>query len=237
MITPTIGRSAWTRRGFPDQFTSMYRRHLTGKATGGEPERDWDFRAVHLGVLAIQRVLAERVEFDYSSGPGIFGPRTDEAVRAFQKVYVAPADGIVGPNTMKALLRPFVSKAEMGYEIPDHLLWGLIGQESGYDPGAVGYASPADLGLVQINTAVQTATTVEMAFDPSYAITWAAMRMRNAHDGFVRLYRTTDRLAWDCAVANHNSPAWARQWASTGVVPNTTISGYVTKVRTAAAKW
>jgi glutamyl endopeptidase len=38
---------------------------------------------------------------------GTFGPRTQEAVRAFQRAMTLTADGIVGPQTWGRLLRPF----------------------------------------------------------------------------------------------------------------------------------
>lgn len=227
------GRGAWTTRGFPDgSGIRMYRRLSTSVPVGGEAQRDLDHLAVNRGVLAIQRLLG----VDYSTGPGIFGPRTDTAVRAFQKVKVPPADGIVGPNTMRALLRPIVAMEEDVRSIPAHLLWGLIAQESGYDPGAVGYATPSDIGLVQINTAVHP-IPVDSAFDPGFVIKWAANRLRKSFQRYseqVGLARYT--LAWDCAVAAHNSPVAADAWASTGQ-PSARIADYVARVRAAGARW
>lgn len=35
---------------------------------------------------------------------GVFGPKTEAAVRSFQSKYAKPSDGIVGPITWNALL-------------------------------------------------------------------------------------------------------------------------------------
>lgn len=233
MVDQATGRGAWTTRGFPDgSGVRMYRRLRTPVPVGGEAERDLDHLAVNRGVLAIQRLL----DIDYSTGPGIFGPRTDAAVRAYQKVKVPPADGIVGPNTMRALLKPVVSIEETVRDIPAHLLWGLIAQESGYDPGAVGYTTPSDLGLVQINTAVQPVTP-DQAFDPLFSIKWAANRMRKAYDKYsAKLGPEEYAKAWDCAVASHNSPAAADSWAN-GALPTLRVTDYVARVRAAGSKW
>jgi hypothetical protein len=205
----------------------MYRRHLTSPATGGEPDKDADFQAVHYGVLAIQLLLV----MDNSTGPGIFGPKTEAAVKAYQQLYVPPADGIVGPNTMRSLLMTLTSQATVQYAIPDKLLYGLRRQESADDPGAVGYSTPSDKGLVQINLAAHPDISASSAFLPSYALRWAAARLRAAHDAYAKA-GATDKLAWDCAVANHNSPRSADQWAATGSPPSTRIAEYVRSVRT-----
>ena len=224
------GRGAWTKRGFPDGFTRMYRRHMTGKATGSEPGRDLDFEAVHFGVLAIQNLLNYNgVVLDYTTGPGIFGPKTDAAVRRYQAAYVKPADGIAGPNTLKALLRKPIKQYQSAYGIPDNLLAGLVAQESGFDPGAVGYSTPADLGLVQINTNV-VSVTHEQVFDPFYSLPWAARRMNSK---FAVFSATTNDLkfAWDCAVLSHRSPVWAEKLFRTKIYPNEDSQKYVENIR------
>ncbi|MDP9020786.1 MAG: peptidoglycan-binding protein [Actinomycetota bacterium] len=40
---------------------------------------------------------------DYSSGPGTFGPKTEAAVKQFQRSVGLEVDGKVGPDTWKAL--------------------------------------------------------------------------------------------------------------------------------------
>jgi peptidoglycan hydrolase-like protein with peptidoglycan-binding domain len=55
-------------------------------------------------VLSMQRLLAKAVRgFDYSSGPGLFGPKTEQALKSFQKSKGLTVDGVYGPKTQAAL--------------------------------------------------------------------------------------------------------------------------------------
>lgn len=54
------------------------------------------------GVRWVQRRL-QMHHFDPGPADGVFGPRTDAAVRAFQKAKRLEVDGIVGPQTRRAL--------------------------------------------------------------------------------------------------------------------------------------
>ena len=239
-MTDVTGRGAWTSRGFPNGFARMYRRHVTGEPTGGNPSKDQDFFAVNRGVLAIQNLLNYNgYVLDYSTGPGIFGPRTDKVVRSYQVKYVPPADGIVGPNTMRALLRKLIRENQAAFKIPDNLLAGIITQESGFDPGAVGYVSPSDLGLVQINTSV-VSITPDQAFDPFFALPWAAKRLAVKYGEYVSKMQAKTghsitaeetRLVWDCTIASHNSPVAANQWFNAGQPPSERIANYVQNIR------
>lgn len=60
-------------------------------------------------VLALQRVLSA---LGYDPGPqdGVFGPRTLEAVKRFQRESGLTADGIVGPRTVEFLERTWARK-------------------------------------------------------------------------------------------------------------------------------
>lgn len=53
-------------------------------------------------VSVVQHDLNQR-GFDAGAPDGVFGPRTEAAVKAFQKSQNLPADGRVGPDTWKAL--------------------------------------------------------------------------------------------------------------------------------------
>lgn len=55
-------------------------------------------------VLGLQRRLTE-LGFDLGRVDGVFGPRTGEALREFQRNVGLPADGTCGPGTFKALSR------------------------------------------------------------------------------------------------------------------------------------
>lgn len=54
-------------------------------------------------VVQLQRIL-DKNGFSLSID-GIFGPKTEEAVKAFQRKFHLVVDGIVGPNTWNALLK------------------------------------------------------------------------------------------------------------------------------------
>jgi hypothetical protein len=57
------------------------------------------------GVLAIQTRLAEEGLLPNIEIDGIFGPKTFEAVKRFQRLHNLEPDGLVGPNTRKELFK------------------------------------------------------------------------------------------------------------------------------------
>ena len=69
-------------------------------------------------------------------------------------------------------------QAEAQYRLPAGLVSGLIEVESGWDPQAVGHnPRSVDRGLVQINSLAHPDVTPGQAFDPSFAIPWAAKEL------------------------------------------------------------
>ncbi len=63
-------------------------------------------------VKYLQEMLTKK-GFPTGTADGVFGPRTKEAVLAFQRALSLTADGIVGPKTWDALMN--YSNVDEGY--------------------------------------------------------------------------------------------------------------------------
>lgn len=173
---------------------------------------DINVRAVHWGVRAIQKrtgaALNRKVPVD-----GIFGPVTSQAVIAFQTKVpekVGKADGIFGPRTAKALLLPLLQKRSAKVNFEDwSVICGLVQNESGWDPGAVGYADEHDLGLAQINRPANPTVSESQCYAPATAFDYAISRFRSAVDAFGGDKRV--------AIASYNlGMGGARSWSRAG---------------------
>ena len=96
-VFSAVGRS-WTHAGLIPRLATA------NKQAGKVPKRDRMLRRGHRGedVRWVQRRLQMH---GFRPGPadGVFGKRTDTAVRAFQKARKLEIDGIVGPKTRRAL--------------------------------------------------------------------------------------------------------------------------------------
>ena len=97
-------------------------------------------------VEALQRAL-ERAGFSPGTPDGVFGARTEAAVRAFQRANGLQADGIVGPRT-RAALAPYMEAEESwlrkGDRGPYVQMVQLALERAGFSPGAL------DLSLIHI---------------------------------------------------------------------------------------
>lgn len=176
-------------------------------------------------VAAIQGELLRR---HYSlAHDGIFGPGTEAAVRQFQSYHHLPVTGQVEGTTAKAMFVDpcHIAAVHAGISLPT-LFAGLIALESAFSPGATG-ANNLDSGLAQINLSTE-GVSERNAFDPAYALPWAAARLQSA---FTRFSGKGADLAWNCAICNHNSPVYAKQWYDAGTPPNDTASKYVALVK------
>ncbi len=69
--------------------------------------------------------------------------------------------------------------AEQASGVPHGLLAGLVAQESGGNPGATGFDSggSVDRGIVQINSQAHPQVSDAQAYDPAFAIPWAASQL------------------------------------------------------------
>lgn len=212
---------------------ARYYEFIEGKPQdGSSPGRDANFLAVHEGVKAIQHRIA-KLGF-YVNPDGTFGPNTRDAVKAAQHKLNLYVDGVVGPKTAKALWHDLIAYISGAASVPANHMAAIMLVESLGDPGAVGYSTPSDHGLFQINLDAHKDITVQQAHDPEFAISYTAKRLHDARAKFLNKGAT---LQTACSIAQHNAPAWAQQWYDLGTPPNATIKAYVDKVLFEASNW
>lgn len=156
---------------------------------------------------------------------GIFGPKTQQGVKNFQSRSGLSIDGVVGPKTARTLFDKRARSQELRVNMPGPYLHGLMRWESAYDPGAIG-PNGIDLGLVQINLDAHKDITQLQALDPEFSVSYAADRMRSAYEAF----KSKPEIAWQCAIAQHNSPRKAKLWFESGSAPDDDIALYVRRI-------
>jgi peptidoglycan hydrolase-like protein with peptidoglycan-binding domain len=216
----TTGRGGWTKTGMPSNGTGYYQL-LSPVQVGSQPQLGMDYLAVAFGVKAIQTrmthlSLGVRIVID-----GNFGPGTSQALILAQKKLGVAADGQFGPKTSLAFFWPVIKDISSDPLIR-HTVGGITAHESAYDPGAVGYTTPDDHGLVQINAPANPTISIAMAFDYRFALLYCSNRIANAYATYKNI---------DIAVASYASPAWAKQWYDTGVPPNQFVVDYANFVK------
>lgn len=155
---------------------------------------------------------------------GSFGASTKDAVTRLQTELGIAADGVVGPQTQKALAQGLCLAREVEKDLPQHLLFSKVTYESRAVIGAVNWsvAGGVDCGLTQrrvYDADMYDEAIVKRAFDPPYQVGLSATRMRERHDvylarGVIRKQQT----AWRCAVLSHNYPALAERISYVGFV-------------------
>jgi hypothetical protein len=239
-LFPVPGRGAWGLRGglLPIRPGSTNKAGYYRLARDGERQvgsgdlTNHDTYVVNLGVRAVQRLcgIAEK------KVDGIFGPQTEGEVKQLQGELGLKADGVVGPATIKAGITGFVQQVAQDNGLPANILGGLLANESGLDPAAVG-VNGSDHGIAQYNLDAHPDVTVEQACDVEWSILEAAEDLASVRARWnTRVAPGVNPL--DIAIAWHNSPALAQVWARTGSAPLVTgrvfqIATYVEKVKTA----
>ena len=182
----TTGRSAWSPVGGTLNVTGSapgpyYRAPASGKfedMIGAEAltaqrygrEVNLNAYAVYAGARAFQRVIGV-------TDDGVWGPKTDKAAKNWQYRQNGRAgtpDGIFGPKSARCAFLPLVTKAAGNSSLVAFLTRGHIGHESGWDPAAVGYSTPDDLGLGQINGTAHPDLDVTTRLTPEDAVPWIA---------------------------------------------------------------
>ena len=227
---PDKGRGAFTPTG-KDNGSRWYEYIKGAPLDGALSSKDTNYLAVNLGVKAIQ----DRINsYGYSPklvSDGYLGPKTSEAIKWIQRKLHLSDDGQAGPRTCQALWRDLVAWYAGWYGCPADQLWGMTHRESGFDPGAVGYTTPSDRGLCQINLVAHPSVSPSDAHDPWFALNYTAQRFAA---GRAQFSGKGFELQRDCAIAQHNSPVAATSWYVNGTPPNSQIEAYVAGVLKAA---
>lgn len=222
------GRGAFTPVG-KENGRSFYEVVKGLPLDGSSPELSFNHKAVTLGVLSIETRLAE-LGYDLVVD-GVYGRKVTAAVKDFQTKNGITASGSVGYMTGPVLWKPVIAKEGEGYKFDPAYIFGHMKQESGGDPGAVGYFHSPDRGLFQYNMDAHPDVSPEMAHHYQWAVPamfkrWAGAWNKYSGKGFdIRL---------NCSIAQHNAPAWSDQWYDIGSPPNDQIADYVSKVKTFA---
>lgn len=185
--------------------------------------------AVYRGTMAVQNRLANlgyQIDID-----GVWGPGTDGTVKDWQGKQGLVADGIYGPATARAMWEPVlaheVNRRHAFFGFLDStvvsMLAGHASHESGWDPGAVGYVNPRDLGLYQVNLDAHDDITEKEATDPVSMAAWA----------FDFVVGNLNYTGWNVndAIACYNAGrGGAESWVRDGR-PEGRIADYVRAVR------
>jgi peptidoglycan hydrolase-like protein with peptidoglycan-binding domain len=136
------------------------------------------------GIVAIKNEL-RFTGFDREAMVGdlpFYGSAVANSVKDFQEAKGLTVDGQVGARTAKELFRERIESVEDDYDLPRGTLGKKISLESAFDPVARGIADPDDTGIAQINLRIHATVTVEQAYDPAFAIGWAARYVRDNYE-------------------------------------------------------
>jgi hypothetical protein len=215
------GRSAWSKTGVggtlewdgrtPGRYYCLAAAGMPLVGSGGWTSKDVNERATHGAVLAIQRGLSRR-GFRVKR-TGVYDVDTRNMMRRFRREVMGETDtwGGVGPATAKALFMPdlrLVCK-EAGLTTQWTVVCGVVQNESAWDPGAVGYVKPVDIGLAQINGDAHPDMSEKERLNPIFAFTFIVNYLRNAMkalDGNI-----------DHAIASYNlGITGAKRWITAG---------------------
>ena len=216
------GRSAWPKIGTggtltwdgkePGRYYVLAVSGVPSVGSGGWRSKDGNVRAVHGGVLAIQRALARRGPYGVEP-TGVIDVATRNALRRFRLDVMGEQDwwGGVGPSTAKALLLPDLQKVcnKNGLRKQWRIVCGVVQNESAWDPGAVGFVKPVDIGLAQINGQAHPDISERQQLSPTFSFTFICNYLRNA-------MRALDGNI-DHAIASYNlGITGAKRWIAAG---------------------
>lgn len=142
----------------------------------------------------------------------VFGEAAANRLGEFQAAKGITVDKQAGPKTLKELFRARVESIEDAFNLWRGTLGRQLWLESSFDPIAVGVADPADTGIAQINLRIHSTITESQAYDPVFAIRWAAQYIVDAQTRIIREVDVTK-----AARAAYNiGTEYAKQWMLAG---------------------
>lgn len=144
------------------------------------------------------------------------GKQADTQIRAFQKAKGLGSDGVIGPHTGRALVMPYVEAQAQAHSLPLWMPRGVVGHESGFDVGAIGYADQGDRGSTQRHLGSGINISLSQAIRPAWAIPSLASRLANMkslmdEDGAVASWNCGEAGAewwFDSGKPDSGSPPW-----------------------------
>ena len=227
------GRAAWPAGGAggtlewhgrsPGRYYCLTAGEMPIVGSGGWQSPDINFRAVHAGVHAIQVALNRRGGFDLATN-GRFNRQTRNAASKYRLSVGEDGWGGIGPHTAKLLLLPDLKGvcASKGLGDQWYVVCGVVQNESAWDPGAVGYVKPVDLGLAQINGDAHPDMSEKQRLNPIFAFTFICNYLVNA-------MRALDGNI-DHAIASYNlGITGAKRWIAAGCPELYTPPGSITR--------
>lgn len=158
-----------------------------GSYTGTPATRAGDDTRLAAACVALKR------ELDYN-GFGknliietpVLGEAFTNRVMEFQTSRDLTPNGKVGQVTARELFRKRIEEKEDEFGFPRGTLGKKFYLESAFDPVAVGFADKDDKGIAQINIRIHSGVSESQAFDPIFAIDWAANYLEGNRDRIIR---------------------------------------------------
>lgn len=226
------GRGAWPKTGRGGTLTLdgkpgpyyAYHQGAPIVGSGGTGAPDLDRRAVAYGVRSIQAALNWHAGKTVVPVDGLYGPATAAAIAStmarlvvkmpfIDHIHPPEPAGVVGQGAAYHLFAPIVDAYAQDAGalpgVPRGVAHGVVELESAWDPGAVGYSTPQDLGLAQWRTPLEHAGVMvdeAFAFDIFKALKLLVTTLAAAYASYG---------LWELAVAHHHAPAWADDLAAT----------------------
>jgi hypothetical protein len=185
------GRGAWPASGAggtldfdgktPGRYYCLAAPGMPLVGSGGWRSPNGDERAVHGAVVAIQRALNRRTGAGLEV-TGEFDKPTSNAALRYRRRLGFDSWGGLGPHTARTLFLKDLQRVckKRGIEEQWYVVCGIVQNESGWDPGAVGYVKSVDVGLAQINGDSHPDMSERERLQPSFAFNFIVSYLTNA---------------------------------------------------------